>query len=141
MDPSVQAQSKTGASTSKSAGSKTSHTQSKALLELVMTCLDDDKAEDIVSINLEGKSSIADYMVIASGRSGRHVGAVADHLTRKIKEAGFGAARVEGKAQSDWVLIDGGDVVIHIFRPEVREFYKLETMWSADVSAERVAIS
>lgn len=106
-----------------------------------MKCLEDDKAEDIVSISLEGKSTIADHMVIASGRSGRHVGAVADHLTRKIKEAGFGSAQVEGKAQSDWVLIDGGDVVIHIFRPEVREFYKLETMWSADVSAERVALS
>lgn len=141
MDPSVQSQAKTGASIQTDAGSKTSHTKSNALLELVLTCLDDDKAEDIVSISLEGKSSMADHMVIASGRSGRHVGAVADHLTRKIKEAGFGAARVEGKSQSDWVLIDGGDIVIHIFRPEVREFYKLETMWSADVSAERIAIS
>lgn len=111
------------------------------MLDLVLTCLDDDKAEDVVSIDLEGKSAIADHMVIASGRSARHVGALADHLTRRMKEAGHGSARVEGLAQSDWVLIDGGDVVIHIFRPEVREFYKLEKMWSADVSAERIAVS
>ena len=80
-------------------------------------------------------------MVVASGRSQRHVGALADHLTRRMKEEGFGSARVEGLTQSDWVLIDGGDVIIHIFRPEVREFYKLEKMWSADVTAERIAIS
>ncbi len=111
------------------------------MLDLVLTCLDDDKAEEIVSINLEGKSAIADHMVVASGRSQRHVGALADHLTRRMKEEGLGNARVEGLAQSDWVLIDGGDVIIHIFRPEVREFYKLEKMWSADVTAERIAIS
>lgn len=111
------------------------------MLDLVLTCLDDDKAEEIVSINLEGKSAIADHMVVASGRSQRHVGALADHLTRRMKEEGFGSARVEGLTQADWVLIDGGDVIIHIFRPEVREFYKLEKMWSADVTAERIAIS
>jgi len=111
------------------------------MLDLVLTCLDDDKAEEIVSINLEGKSAIADHMVVASGRSQRHVGALADHLTRRMKEEGLGNARVEGLQQSDWVLIDGGDVIIHIFRPEVREFYKLEKMWSADVTAERIAIS
>ncbi|HBM88216.1 MAG: ribosome silencing factor [Parvibaculaceae bacterium] len=111
------------------------------MLDLVLTCLDDDKAEEIVSINLEGKSAIADHMVVASGRSQRHVGALADHLTRRMKEEGLGNARVEGLTQSDWVLIDGGDVIIHIFRPEVREFYKLEKMWSADVTAERIAIS
>ncbi|MAN63341.1 MAG: ribosome silencing factor [Parvibaculum sp.] len=111
------------------------------MLDLVLTCLDDDKAEEIVSISLEGKSAIADHMVVASGRSQRHVGALADHLTRRMKEEGFGSARVEGLTQSDWVLIDGGDVIIHIFRPEVREFYKLEKMWSADVTAERIAIS
>jgi ribosome-associated protein len=111
------------------------------MLDIVMTCLDDDKAEEIVSINLEGKSAIADHMVVASGRSQRHVGALADHLTRRMKEEGLGNARVEGLPQADWVLIDGGDVIVHIFRPEVREFYKLEKMWSADVTAERIAVS
>lgn len=117
-------------------------TQSKELLDLVLTCLDDDKAEEIVTINLEGKSSIADHMVIASGRSQRHVGAVSDHLTRRMKEAGLGTARVEGMPQCDWVLIDGGDVVVHLFRPEVREFYKLEKMWATEIAPdERVVVS
>lgn len=80
-------------------------------------------------------------MVVASGRSGRHVGALADHVMRKIKDAGFGNARVEGLNQADWVLIDSGDIIIHIFRPEVRDFYRLEQMWAADVTAERVAIN
>ncbi len=141
MDSSVQSQSPAGSKAPTSAGEKSTQTQSNAMLDLVLTCLDDDKAEEIVSINLEGKSAIADHMVVASGRSQRHVGALADHLTRRMKEEGLGNARVEGLTQSDWVLIDGGDVIIHIFRPEVREFYKLEKMWSADVTAERIAIS
>ncbi len=141
MDTPVQSQSSQSSNAPKSADKKSTHTQSNAMLDLVLTCLDDDKAEEIVSINLEGKSAIADHMVVASGRSQRHVGALADHLTRRMKEEGFGSARVEGLTQSDWVLIDGGDVIIHIFRPEVREFYKLEKMWSADVTAERIAIS
>lgn len=141
MDSSVQSQSPAGSTAPTSAGEKSTQAQSNAMLDLVLTCLDDDKAEEIVSINLEGKSAIADHMVVASGRSQRHVGALADHLTRRMKEEGLGNARVEGLAQSDWVLIDGGDVIIHIFRPEVREFYKLEKMWSADVTAERIAIS
>jgi len=110
------------------------------MLDLVLTCLDDDKAEEIVSINLEGKSAIADHMVVASGRSQRHVGALADHLTRRMKEEGLGNARVEGLQHSDWVLIDGGDVIIHIFRSEFREFYTLDMMWSADVTVERNTI-
>ncbi|AWZ02328.1 MAG: ribosome silencing factor [Rhodobiaceae bacterium] len=141
MDSSVQSQSPAGSKAPTSAGEKSTQAQSNAMLDLVLTCLDDDKAEEIVSINLEGKSAIADHMVVASGRSQRHVGALADHLTRRMKEEGLGNARVEGLQQSDWVLIDGGDVIIHIFRPEVREFYKLEKMWSADVTAERIAIS
>jgi len=141
MDSSVQSQSPAGSKAPTSAGDKSTQAQSNAMLDLVLTCLDDDKAEEIVSINLEGKSAIADHMVVASGRSQRHVGALADHLTRRMKEEGLGNARVEGLTQSDWVLIDGGDVIIHIFRPEVREFYKLEKMWSADVTAERIAIS
>ncbi len=109
------------------------------MLALVLKSLDEDKAEDVVSIDLAGKTPIADYMVVASGRSQRHVAAVAEHVVRRLKEAGLGAARVEGLRQGDWVLIDNGDVLIHVFRPEVREFYKLEKMWAADIPAERTA--
>ncbi len=99
------------------------------LLNLILASLEDSKAEDVTSINIEGKSPIADHLVIASGRSHRHVGAVSDHLLRKIKEAGLGTAKVEGLPACDWVLVDAGDVIVHIFRPEVREFYNLEKMW------------
>ena len=101
------------------------------LNEIVLNCLEDAKAEDIASIDLAGKTSIGDYMVIASGRSNRHVGAIADQLLKKLKDIGYGKARVEGLPHCDWVLIDAGDIIIHIFRPEVREFYNLEKMWSA----------
>ena len=107
-----------------------------ALEELVLASLDDDKAEDVVSIDLEGKSSVTDVMVIASGRSNRHVGAIADHIIRKLKEVGHGRAKVEGLKTCDWVLIDAGDVIVHIFRPEVREFYDLEKMWSVSPNGE-----
>ncbi|MEL6680592.1 MAG: ribosome silencing factor [Pseudomonadota bacterium] len=96
---------------------------------MVLHSLEDDKAEDVVSIPLKGKSEIADHMVIASGRSSRQVAAIADHLLEKIKAATGHSARVEGKDTGDWVLIDAGDVIIHLFRPEVREFYQLEKMW------------
>ena len=114
--------------------------KSSEMLALVLESLEEDKAEDVVSIDLTGKTPIADHMVVASGRSQRHVGAVADHLLRRLKEAGFGNAQVEGMKQGDWVLIDGGDVVIHVFRPEVRENYKLEKMWSADIPADQMAV-
>jgi len=100
-------------------------------LDLVLASLDDSKAEDIVSIDIRGKSSLGDHMVIASGRSNRHVSAVADHLITALKDAGLGFPRVEGLAAADWVLIDAGDVIVHVFRPEVREFYNLEKMWQA----------
>ena len=102
---------------------------SDALMAAVLASLEDDKAEDIVQIDLRGKSSIGDHMVICSGRSSRQVGAIAEKLMDRIKQ-GFGiSARVEGKETGDWVLIDTGDVVVHVFRPEVREFYQLEKMW------------
>jgi ribosome-associated protein len=88
------------------------------------------KAEDIVTIDLTGKSSIADAMVVASGRSQRHVGAVADHVVKDLEEAGLPGIKVEGMRQADWVLIDAGDVIVHVFRPEVRAFYNLEKMWA-----------
>lgn len=97
---------------------------------LVMNALDDDKAEDVVAIDLTGKSSVTDVMVIASGRSNRHVGAMADHLVRKLKDSGHGKVSIEGLKTCDWVLIDAGDVIVHLFRPEVRSFYDLEKMWS-----------
>ena len=96
----------------------------------VINSLEDAKAEEIVSIDITGKSSIGDAMVVASGRSHRHVGAIADRLTRDLKEAGYGSAAVEGLPHCDWVLVDTGDVIIHIFRPEVREFYNIEKMLS-----------
>jgi len=99
------------------------------LLELILTCLEDDKAQEITSIDLTGKTTLADQMVIASGRSHRHVSAISDHLLRRLKEAGFGRCRIEGMPHCDWVLVDAGDVIVHIFRPEVRAFYNLEKMW------------
>jgi ribosome-associated protein len=100
-----------------------------SLSHLVLQSLDDDQAQDVVSIALEGKSSIADHMVIGSGRSTRQVAAMAQKLAERIKQAGYGHARIEGLPAADWVLIDAGDVVVHLFRPEVRSFYNLERMW------------
>jgi ribosome-associated protein len=102
----------------------------QSLLSVVMTQLEDAKAEDIIAINLDGKTAIADNMVVASGRSNRHVGAIADQLVEKLKEAGHRHIRVEGMDQCDWVLVDAVDVVVHLFRPEVRSFYNLEKLWS-----------
>ena len=100
-------------------------------LRTVLARLEDMKAEDSVVIDLTGKSSIGDYMVVTSGRSQRHVSAVADHLVKDIEDAGRARVRVEGMRQGDWVLIDAGDIIVHVFRPEIRAFYNLEKMWSA----------
>lgn len=108
---------------------------SEEALRIVLESLEDSKAEDIVSIDVTGKTPLADHMVVASGRSHRHVGAVADRLLRDLKDAGWGTPRVEGTTHCDWVLIDTGDVIVHLFRPEVREFYNLEKMWAADQPA------
>lgn len=102
----------------------------EALHELILRSLDDDQAQEVVSIPLEGKSSIADFMVIASGRSTRQVASMAQKLAERIKHGGFGHSRIEGLPAADWVLIDAGDVVVHLFRPEVRSFYNLERMWA-----------
>lgn len=111
---------------------------SDAILDLVLTSLDDDKAEDITTIDLRGKSAMADHMVICSGRSTRQVSALAQKLLDRLKEAFRLSARSEGKETGDWVLIDTGDVVVHIFRPEVRDFYQLEKMW-LDAGSKPVA--
>lgn len=108
-------------------------------LKTVLDSLEDSKAENIVSIDIQGKSSLGDYMVVASGRSNRHVAAAADHLITALKDAGLGTARVEGLPSADWVLIDAGDVIVHIFRPEVREFYNIEKLWQTpDLDDETV---
>ncbi|MBI1393289.1 MAG: ribosome silencing factor [Alphaproteobacteria bacterium] len=104
--------------------------KSQALLELVRDELDENKAEDVVTIDLGGKTEIADAMVVASGRSQRHVGAMADKIIRRLKDAGAKSVRSEGQPACDWVLIDAGDVILHLFRPEVRSFYNLERIWS-----------
>ncbi len=111
------------------------------LLASVQISLDSDQAEDVITIELAGKTAIADYMVVASGRSQRHVGAVADHLLRNLKATGYGGCQVEGMPNCDWVLVDAGDVIIHIFRPEVREFYNLEKMWSQERPDESQVIA
>ncbi|MGE0212249.1 MAG: ribosome silencing factor [Parvibaculaceae bacterium] len=110
------------------------------MLNAVRACLADAKAEEVVAIDLDGKSSIADDMVIASGRSTRHVAAIAEQLLQALKARGHRDLRIEGMAQCDWVLIDAGDVVVHIFRPEVRSFYNLEKLWSTAAPTELVAI-
>lgn len=108
------------------------------LKETILHVLDENKAEDVTVIDLAGKSDMADLMIIASGRSNRHVGAIADHLLKKFKEIGLSSVLAEGTEDCNWVLVDALDVVVHIFRPEVREYYNLEKMWQA-VLPERVS--
>jgi len=117
------------------------HLDPGQVLELVISSLDQDKAEDVLSIPLAGKSSVADFMVIASGRSSRQVAAMAEHLEFRLKQAGVGILGLEGVRQGDWVLIDANDVIVHLFRPEVREFYGLERMWANDGPQEVVTVS
>ena len=107
----------------------TAPAQAGSVHALVLDQLDEDQAQDLVAIPLEGKSSIADHMVIASGRSTRQVAAMATKLAERLKKEGHGTPRIEGLPAADWVLIDAGDVVVHLFRPEVRSFYNLERMW------------
>lgn len=102
---------------------------SDSLLARILASLDDDKAEDVVAIDLRGRSAMADHMVIASGRNARQVAAIAEKLIDRLKHEAGRSARVEGKETGDWVLIDTDDVIVHVFRPEVREFYQLEKMW------------
>jgi ribosome-associated protein len=110
-------------------------------LQKVLASLDDAKAEDTVTIDIQGKSALGDFMVVTSGRSHRHVGAIADRLVSDLKQARLGPVRVEGLPHCDWVLVDAGDLIVHIFRPEVRDFYNLEKMWMAEPYAERRALA
>ena len=106
-------------------------------LKLILSRLDDMKAEETITIDLRGKSSITDYMIVTSGRANRHVGAIAENVAKGLKENGIAAPHVEGLPNCDWVLIDSGDVIVHVFRPEVREFYNLEKMWTSDKPAAK----
>jgi len=121
-------------------GAKTTpKSTSKKLQDIVVEALEDSKAEDIVRLELDGKSAIADEMIVATGRSNVHVSSITDKLIEKLKENGHRDLRVEGQQQCDWVLVDAGDVIIHIFRPEVRIFYNLEKLWSPDAPNEQQA--
>lgn len=106
------------------------------LLDLILATLEDAKAEDTLAIDVTGKSSLSDHMVVTSGRSNRHVSAIADQLVKAMRENGYNKPRIEGLPTADWVLVDAEDVIIHVFRPEVREFYNIEKMWAADFSAD-----
>ncbi|MDB5560221.1 MAG: rsfS [Enterovirga sp.] len=108
-------------------------------MPVARACLEDMKAEETVEIDLVGRTSIADTMIITTGRSNRHVGSIAERLVQAFKDQGVGRVRVEGFPACDWVLIDAGDVIVHIFRPEVRGFYNLEKMWGADRPSEQAA--
>lgn len=111
----------------------TQNKQSEKLLKRAQNILEDDKAFDLTVIDISDKTPMAEYLIIATGTSHRHVSALAHHLISKLKDDGFGRAQVEGLAQGDWVLVDAGGVIIHIFRPEVRDFYNLEKMWTVDI--------
>ena len=110
------------------------------ILELITTSLDDDKAENVLTIPLRGKSAMADYMVVASGASSRQVAAMAEHIEFRLKKNKIALLGLEGRRQADWILIDANDVIVHLFRPEVREFYGLERMWTDNVAEEVVTI-
>ena len=109
------------------------------ILRLVLTRLDDMKAEDTTTIDLRKDSALMDYMVVTSGRSNRHVGSIADRVLEDLREAGLTGLKVEGMPQCDWVLIDAGDVIIHVFRPEVRTFYNLERLWTRGRNSGRAS--
>ena len=121
-------------------GKKAEAQKPSGALDLILAQLEDAKAEQIVTITLDDKTAVADAMVVASGRSNRHVGAIADQLAQKLKEKGYRDLRIEGMPQCDWVLVDAGDVVVHIFRPEVRSFYNLEKLWSSNAPDDRLAM-
>lgn len=111
----------------------------RSVADALCKALEDDKAEDLILVDLQGKSSLADFMIIASGRSGRHVAALASHVAEEVKKLTGRKPSVEGMPNADWVLIDTGDVIVHLFRPEVREFYNLEKIWVSDKSAHRAS--
>ncbi len=120
-------------------GGSTEAPDGTELLKIVVDTLEASKAEELVTVDLAGKSSLGDYMVIASGTSSRHVSSISEKLVIRLKEKGYGSSRVEGLKNADWVLIDASDVIIHIFRPEVRDFYNLEKIWVHEEPQDQTA--
>ena len=110
------------------------------LKNIILDTLDSNKALDIISIDLKNKSSMADYMIIASGTSSRHIQALSEQVLEKLKDNGVKNSKIEGKESSDWKLVDGIDLIVHIFNPEKRKFYELEKIWSELIPKEKVMI-
>jgi len=121
---------KTARKTSTEAAALKAQSDADKTLNVILSRLDDMKAEETVTIDLRGKSAFSDYMIVTTGRANRHVGAIAENVTKALKETGIKSIHVEGLPNCDWVLIDSGDVIVHVFRPEVREFYNLERLWT-----------
>ena len=126
---------KTPRKTSTEAAALKAQTDADKTLNLILSRLDDMKAEETITIDLRGKSAFSDYMIVTSGRANRHVGAIAENVAKGLKEAGIQNIHIEGLPNCDWVLIDSGDVIVHVFRPEVREFYNLERLWTQGPTA------
>ena len=129
---------KTARKTSTKAAALKAQPDADKTLNMILSRLDDMKAEETVTIDLRGKSAFSDYMIVTSGRANRHVGAIAENVAKGLKETGIKSVHVEGLPNCDWVLIDSGDVIVHVFRPEVREFYNLERMWTQSPTAAKV---
>ena len=129
---------KTPRKTSTEAAALKAQPDADKTLNMILSRLDDMKAEETVTIDLRGKSAFSDYMIVTSGRANRHVGAIAENVTKALKENGVRNIHVEGLPNCDWVLIDSGDVVVHVFRPEVREFYNLERLWTQNPAAAAI---
>jgi ribosome-associated protein len=128
---------KTARKTSTRAAALKAQSDADETLNMILSRLDDMKAEETVTIDLRGKSAFSDYMIVTTGRVNRHVGAIAENVTKALKENGVKGVHVEGLPNCDWVLIDSGDVIVHVFRPEVREFYNLERLWTQGPTAAK----
>jgi ribosome-associated protein len=128
---------KTSRKTSTKAAALKAQSDADETLNMILSRLDDMKAEETVTIDLRGKSAFSDYMIVTSGRANRHVGAIAENVMKALKEAGHKNLHIEGLPNCDWVLIDSGDVIVHVFRPEVREFYNLERLWTQGPTAAK----
>ena len=130
---------KTPRKTSTQAAALKAQIDADKTLNMILSRLDDMKAEETVTIDLRGKSAFSDYMIVTTGRANRHVGAIAENVAKGLKEAGISNIHIEGLPNCDWVLIDSGDVIVHVFRPEVREFYNLERLWTQGPTAAKAS--
>jgi len=129
---------KTSRKTSAEAAALKAQPDADKTLNMILSRLDDMKAEETVTIDLRGKSAFSDYMIVTSGRANRHVGAIAENVAKGLKETGIKSIHIEGLPNCDWVLIDSGDVIVHVFKPEVREFYNLERLWTHPTAAKAI---